>query len=387
MYKRKQVFAAACMGMLLFGICLITLGSVVTGLNNKLQLDEISAGTLFSILPLGILLGSIVFGPFCDKYGYKIMLVLSCMGMFAGFEGIAFARSRFLLQVCIFVFGMGGGVINGATNALVSDISDTGKGANLSLLGVFFGIGALGMPAILGALGNHFGFETITGAIGIVTLITGIFYCFIHFPSPKQKDLLPTVKNASLLKDSFLIMVAFYLFCQSSFEAIINNWTTTYLSSQWQIGNERALFSLSLFVAGMTAMRLMIGSVFRTVTVKKLLMGSFVLTVAGASLLRYGQTFNLATAGLVLLGAGLAGGFPIMLGIVGSRYKEVSGTAFSIVLTIALLGNTLVNYAMGAIAHAYGVRHLVTLIFGEIIVMLCLGITILVRMHLSVKTK
>src|SRR5580698_4219361 len=100
MYKRKLVFSAACAGMLLFGITLITIGAVVTGLKEKFHLDDISSGTLFSILPLGILTGSLLFGPFSDKYGYKILLVVSCLFMSAGFEGIAFAASLPLLQSC-----------------------------------------------------------------------------------------------------------------------------------------------------------------------------------------------------------------------------------------------------------------------------------------------
>ena len=155
MYKKRVVFWAACAGMLLFGICLITLGSVAADLREKLQLDEISAGTLFSILPLGILTGSLLFGPIADKYGYRILLSVSCLFMFAGFEGIAYAPSTNLLKICIFLFGIGGGAINGSTNALVADISDKDKGANLSLLGVFFGIGALGMPLISGILEKH----------------------------------------------------------------------------------------------------------------------------------------------------------------------------------------------------------------------------------------
>ena len=109
MYKRRLVFWSACIGMLFFGMGLITLGSVVPGLKEKYQLDEISSGTLFSILPFGILVGSLLFGPFCDKYGYKILLALSCFWMFVGFEGIAYAPSHILLKVCIFLFGLGGG--------------------------------------------------------------------------------------------------------------------------------------------------------------------------------------------------------------------------------------------------------------------------------------
>src|ERR1700712_3374752 len=108
MYKRRLVFWSACMGMFLFGITFITLGAVVPGLKLKFGLDDISAGTLFSILPLGILTGSLVFGPVCDKYGYKILLSVSCFCICAGLEGIAYAPSQGLLKLCIFFFGLGG---------------------------------------------------------------------------------------------------------------------------------------------------------------------------------------------------------------------------------------------------------------------------------------
>ena len=99
MYKKKLLFWSACNGMLFFGIGLITLGSVVPGLKQKYLLDEISSGTLFSILPFGILAGSLLFGPLCDRYGYKILMAFSCFLMFLGFEGIAYAPSLILLKV------------------------------------------------------------------------------------------------------------------------------------------------------------------------------------------------------------------------------------------------------------------------------------------------
>src|SRR5205809_616554 len=117
MYNKKIIFAAACTGMLFFGISLITLGSVVQDLQEKYQLDQVAAGALFSILPLGILAGSLLFGPICDKYGYKILLAIACCCMFVGFEGIAYAPSQWVLQICIFLVGLGGGAVNGATNA------------------------------------------------------------------------------------------------------------------------------------------------------------------------------------------------------------------------------------------------------------------------------
>ncbi len=377
MYKKRVVFWAACSGMLLFGISLITLGSVASDLREKLQLDAISAGTLFSILPLGILTGSLLFGPIVDKYGYRILLSISCLFMFVGFEGIAFAPSTGLLKIFIYLFGLGGGAVNGATNALVADISDKDKVANLSLLGVFYGIGALGMPLVSGILESIFNFETVLSAVGILTFAIGMLFLFIKFPPPKQSQGFPISSSIRLIKDKILILIAFFLFFQSGFEAIINNWTTTFLIKQQSVLPRNALYALSLFVAGMTVMRLLTGSIFRTVSAKKLLVSSFGLMLLGLILIKTGSLFSLSVIGLVLLGAGLANGFPVMLGIVGNRNAEFSGTAFSLVLFIALIGNFLINYGMGIVAQNFGIHHLITFAFAETFIMIALCLIIL----------
>lgn len=381
MYKKRLVFWAACIGILFFGMAITTLGSVVPQLKIKFQLDDIAAGTLFSILPFGILIGSFFFGPFCDRYGYRLLLALTCFSMFIGFEGIAYAPSHLLLKICVFLFGLGGGAINGATSALVSDISEKDKGANLSLLGVFFAIGALGMPFLLGFLENSFSYEIVVSIIGIATFIVGIFYLLIKFPPPKHAGGLPVKKSLSLLKDSVLLLIAFFLFFQSAFEGIINNWTTTYLSDYLHILPGRALYALSLSVVGMTIMRLLLGSIFRNTAAKKIWTIAFSLLFLGLLFLSFGKSFYPAVAGLILIGGGLAAGFPIMLGFVGDRFKELSGTAFSIAFVIALIGNMIINYCMGFIVQKFGVKHLTTVGFIEFFIMVILCIIILKKLN------
>ena len=185
MYSKRKVFWSACFGMLLFGIALISLGSIAPELKEKLGMSEIEAGTLFSILPFGILAGSLIFGPVADRYGYRMLLTLTCIFLSAGFEGLAFSQSTALLQGSIFLIGLSGGVLNGATNALVSDISDSARTANISLLGVFFGIGALGIPVLLSSLGKKLGYEKIMALVGIISLLGSFIYAVIKLPPPK----------------------------------------------------------------------------------------------------------------------------------------------------------------------------------------------------------
>jgi fucose permease len=227
----------------------------------------------------------------------------------------------------------------------------------------------------------------ILSVVGFATLVVGIFYLLIKFPPAKQAQGFPVAKSLSLLKDSVLILIAFFLFCQSAFEAIINNWTTTFLTSGLSVPQNQALYALSLFVVGMTLMRLLLGSVFRNTSLNKLWTGAFTMIFLGLLFLFIGKYFYLSVAGLILLGAGLAGGFPLMLGLVGDRYKELSGTAFSLVFVIALLGNMLINYGMGIIAQLYGIQHLITVAFIEMLVMIILCYNILKNRTTHVESK
>ncbi len=378
-YSKKRVSVAACLSIFLFGTGLITLGAVAPELKQRFLLDDMSAGTLFSILPLGILTGSLLFGPIADRFGYRLLLSVSCLLMFVGFEGIAFSDSMILLKLAIFCFGTGGGAINGATSAVVADISEQ-KGAALNILGVFFGLGALTMPFMLGIFQNIYSFTTIVSVVGFVTLGTATMIVALRFPPPKQNTGFKLIAAVELMREGLIVRVAFFLFCQSSFEGIINNWTTSYLTVYLGIPANKALYGLSLYLAGMTGMRLLLGTVLKSISVKRILFVSFVMIGSGCVLLQLGEAYILATVGLVLIGAGFGGGFPVMLGLLGSRYAQLSGTAFGIVLTVALAGNILVNYGMGIIVQQFGIQHLVTVSYVELGVMILLSAKIIKKL-------
>ena len=374
---QRSVFVGACPGILIFGLGITTLGSVKQDLVLRFALSEIGAGTLFSILPLGILAGSLLFGPAADKYGFKHILSGCCFSMFLGFEGIAFASSWWLLKASVFMFGLGGGAMNGASSALVADLSREKKGANLSILGVFFGIGALGMPLILGVLMPWVSYEVIVAAVGGLSLVVGVFYLVIRFPAAKLGAGFPIREVVSLLKDPVLLLIALFLFCQSSLESLVNNWATSFLIGAKGFTDNKALFALSLSVAGMTAMRLLLGSLLKNLTQRTLWIVAFILLLSGWGLSVLTSEYGLCILGLILVGAGLAGGFPLMLGLVAERFSQLSATAFSFVLVVALAGNMLVNYLMGIVVQQSGIAHWGLAVLLEWVVMAVLCFIIL----------
>lgn len=359
-YRKNVVFAAACAGMLLFGIVFLSLGSVNNMLAGRFQLDSNAIGTLTALLPFGILLGSVVFGPVVDRFGYKGMLAGCALLVGAGLEGLAAAGSRFVVQLCVFVIGFGGGVLNGATNALASDVSGGDRGARLSLLGVFFGIGALTMPGALALLSQRFPLPSIVAAIGLLTLAPAAGFLAIRFPPPKRTaGPVSFTRGFALLKHPVFVAAALALAIQSGMEGMSNDWMTRYFKLVTLAGQSadewRTQLGLVAVTAGMVGARLILSGVLARVRADAVLFAGIALAATGALVLMQSPGYAPSLAAALCLGAGLAPTFPILLSYVGDLFPGRSGEAFSTLFTVALLGNMTINKSFGALAQARGI--------------------------------
>ena len=376
MYQRTKVFAAACVAMLLFGILFLTLGSVLPLLTIKFQISGANKGALVSLLPIGLLAGSLIFGPIVDRYGYKLILAASVLLSAIALVGLISTGSFMILRVCIFLTGLAGGILNGGANALVSDISTEDKGANLSLLGVFFGIGALGTPLLLGLLSKYYDYPNIISGVALFMLLAVIYIFLIPFPAPKQAQKFPLRSGIKLLKEPTLLLTSFFLFFESGIEGLINNWTTTFLQETLHTSPGKALYALSFSVVGLTIARLLLSSLLKKISSSLVLFCCLLSIALGCCILIITSSYSMAFTALIIVGAGFAAGFPVILGYIGQLYANLSGTAFSIALIIALTGNTLLNYLFGIIAGKYGISSLPLLVLACITCMLFLLISI-----------
>jgi Fucose permease len=185
MKDEMKVFIAGCIGMAFFGVAFIVLGSVLPALEAKYHLDGTQIAWLASVLPVGVLVGSLVFGPVVDKTGYQKLLIVSSAITGLGLLGLSMTDNIFLHRLFVFVIGLGGGVLNGETNALVAEVSTPEhRGARLSILGACYGVGALLMPMLLGACENVCSYEMILQGAALVMGLSIVYFATINFLRP-----------------------------------------------------------------------------------------------------------------------------------------------------------------------------------------------------------
>lgn len=357
-YNKKTVFNTACVIMFTFGMSVICLGSILPEIKDKFQVNDLAIGGLASILPFGILVGSLLCGPFADKNGYKGLFLICCSLVLVGMEGIAFGSNWIIIQLSIFLIGAGGGALNSSGSALVADISEGERGAKLSILGIFYGLGALGLPSIISALSNYYDTFTVIGGLGAAVFLVLGLVTVVTFPEPKQQGGFPMKEALQMIKNPILLLGGMVMFFQSGLEGLVSNWTNGFLQDGLQIDGQKALMGLTVHMGALTLMRVALGYLLKKHKDSTIMNWCYSFMLLGAILFWFGNAFSMKLVALALMGAGFAGIFPIFLGMVGDKFAALSGTAFSIIFVIALVGNMIINYGMGVVAFQYGIAQM-----------------------------
>jgi FHS family glucose/mannose:H+ symporter-like MFS transporter len=339
-----------------FGVVLATLGASLPAVMSRFGIDKAHAGALLSLLNFGVLAGSLVFGPIVDRRGYKNLLLFSFATIIIGLEATAFAPSVELLRGAVLLIGFSGGLLNGAVNALIADVSAEQRASTLTFVGAFFGVGAAGVPFMLATLGNAFSHATILAAIAPAIVVPLVLAALSTFPPSKQPHGFPVADARRLLREPALLLMGLILFLQSGVESTVGGWITTFVAEELNVVAERAPLYLSIFWLGLMLARLALGIVLRHTSAMRVLRVSIAVSLASALMLVSSRSVATAGVAIFLLGCGFAATFPVIFGFVGDRYAQLSGTALSLVMGMALAGGMLLPYVAGVIGGAHGMR-------------------------------
>jgi fucose permease len=143
-----------------------------------------------------------------------------------------------------------------------------------------------------------------------------------------------------------LILFAFLLFFQSGFEGIIGSFTPKFLENSG-MAPDAATLSLTWFTIGMLSGRLFLGMAMKKLKDNPTLYLYLSIALAGVALLYWTSDTAWIYTATALLGWGVGATYPVVFNYLGATFKNLSGTAFSIAIFIALWGQFAFNKIIG----------------------------------------
>ncbi|WP_010662335.1 MFS transporter [Marinilabilia salmonicolor] len=342
--------------MMLFGITMVVVGTINNFLVVEFGVDKLFIGLCASILAAGVFSGLFSFGPMVEQWGYKPVMLGGLLLAIAGITGIVYSPMVIYVPVFFFFIGAGGGTVNGATNMLVAKIFPENNSAYLSLLGVFYGVGALGLPLLTSLmLENDFPYQTILKMAAGFLFIPTLLVLFLKFPGAGKSEPIPLKKFFLMFTHPAILFFGFYMFFQGSIEGIIPVWAPSYLSEITGVTYEKGLYAITISASGLTFARLLLGRFLKIYPSFRVLLVSMVIFTSGTIIFGWGSSFLISLSGIAIMGIGMAAFFPVMMGYTVSHFPKNAGTALSLVMAMGLVGNLLINYITGLILDYFGV--------------------------------
>jgi MFS transporter, FHS family, glucose/mannose:H+ symporter len=330
---RTVLTAAANACMFVFGVVLLLMGSLLP----SLQVSYTQAGHLGSFPLAGILVAAILAGPILDSVGAKPVLALALVLIAVPLAVIPSLHSYPGLAGAALTYGLGGGLLNTVTNALVSDLNPSGRAAALNLLGFSLSLGAISAPLLM-SIGDR-----LPSSVALRLLATGIAVILLpvlalHFPPAKRPG---APVNLRALNQGPLWLFGMLLFFESGSENCMFVWSSRIAADVLRTSPHRANLALVALSAAHGIGRLIAALWLHEVDGRTVIRLSTAATVAGALVVDASREFPYAVVGIGVIGLGFSTIFPTALGLAGDRFPGESGTVFGALIMVAAVGGML----------------------------------------------
>ena len=345
----KGARQAAWGGMFAFGVAVALLGAALPLLTVRAGFDLAQAGLLFLVLNAAIVVCALALGAWIDRYGVKPALVAGPLLVALALWLVAGARGFAQLLVAAGTLGVGGGLLNIGTNTLTALLypDPRRKNAELNRLGIFFGAGALLVPLGLAAWLSRWGLEAVLWVAAAACGGLGLYPAALRFERPAQAA--PSRRSSTgLFRDRWLAVAALLLFLQSGNEMILSGYSTVHLARLGSV--QEAAWATSGMWLALIAGRLLLTMLARHVGGGALVVASAMVTLPACLGLLLAPTLLSGAAALALVGAGMAGLFPTVMGLAGARFAARPGTTFGAMLAVARIGAMLLPWLAGVLA-------------------------------------
>jgi fucose permease len=239
----RTLLAAAlgCAGLLLVGWTGLLVPSLIRSIEPAFAQTDAGIGVFFFVFSVASVGGSMSGGLLTERLGRRIVLPVGIGLMALGLTGMGTVPTWILFLAFAIPFGLGAGAIDGGTNGLVLDLYPESRGRALNLLHLFFSLGALASPLVVGRVVEAgAAWQSVMIGTAVAAVPVAILLAVTDLPSGRHA----VVEGASRVRVGLalpIIALAVAIACYVASEIGVSNWLVRFLETATLSGATSAL--------------------------------------------------------------------------------------------------------------------------------------------------
>ncbi|NLL66744.1 MAG: MFS transporter [Clostridiaceae bacterium] len=337
------------------------LGSAWPAMSLELSAGLDTGGIISMVITIGTIISSLLSYKLINRFGTGNVTIFSVLLSAIALVGFSISPSFIWLIVFAIPLGLGGGSVDAALNNYVAL---NYKPHHMSWLHSFWGIGATVGPVVMGYFmkkNNNWRGGYLSVSMMLFMLITLLFFTRFLWvktsvsstkTSSDEENTQEIAGNGSIFKVKGLNLSLLSCFFYCGAEMTAGLWGSSFLVYIKGLSPSTAASWISLYYAGITVGRLLIGFVSMKISSKMLIRAGQLVALSGAILLLLPFSSSLfSLTGLILIGLGCAPIYPSILHETPNRFGQAnSQRIMGLQMASAYTGSTLLPPLAGFIA-------------------------------------
>jgi fucose permease len=344
----------ACAGLLLIGWAGLLVPSLIREIERDFVQTDAGLGIFYLINAVAYATGSFGGGMLTERFGRRRVLMLATALLGLGVAMLGIVPIWILMLIAAVPAGFGAGAIDGGVNGLVLDLFPRTRGRALNTLHLFYGIGALSSPLVVGRLVEAgVPWQALVLGTAVVTVPIAMLWAVIRLPHGRYNAVtVEGVRSPGRLALRWpLIALEIAIACYVASEVGVSSWLIRFLE---EAPLALATTSLSLYWAGLAVGRLV--SARFSDRFDHLRLATLSVLVAGLATIAAVLVPSLEASIALFAIVGFASGpvFPLIIAIGGERHPNRSAAVSGFLTSAAVVGGVIYPPVMGFVSVSVG---------------------------------
>ncbi len=378
--QRTTTFILSCAAFLGAGIALASLGPNLGWLSIRTNTTLALLSWIFTFFSAGVVVMQSQLGPLSHRFGLAGVQALGMTLMGVGVLGITLAPNLALVLFASGLSGIGFGGIIGAGNILIARIFQNHSATALNGVNLFFGLGAILGPLIVGQVGTRINLPQTAIWIG-----GGILIGVAPFILRVARNVGETATHGQSHTSQQPIrawpvwLLGLVLMIYTGTEVGFSGWVTVYMQESSGMALSSATLVASAFWLALSGGRLIAAGLGMRLKAHYLLLVALSGLVAGSGLLliSVGRPAG-SLAGALLFGLACGPVFPTTIALINKLSHGNSGLA-GMAMGLGNSGGMVLPALIGLLLTSYGPLAMVATMLTCTLVMVGLGGVVVMR--------